>query len=172
MAEQWKKIDGFSDYEVSDLGRVKRTTRAHGGYRGSSATHAGKVLKPRNNGQGYLYVSLYEEGKRINKSIHILVATAFLANPLHLPEVNHLGPKGDNRAHRLEWRSTLGHKQDQAKRGQKGEGVTFRKDIKKNQWQAMYNPEPCVKKSLGFFATKREAKAVRDAAVAALPKVL
>lgn len=171
MHERWKEIKGFPDYEVSDLGQVRRTTRARGGYRGGSATYAGRVLKPRDNGDGYLYVALYKAGNRTNKAIHILVATAFITNPLCLPEVNHLGPKSDNRVHRLEWRSMLGHHQDQAKRNQLGKGVTFRKDIKNNQWQAVYNPTPCVKKSLGFFATKREAKAARDAAVKALPRV-
>jgi hypothetical protein len=161
--EKWKQIKRFKSYEVSSLGRVRRTQSADN-------NHTPKTLQPRNNGRGYLYVALYQDGKRTNKAVHILVATAFLANPLHLPEVNHLGPKGDNREHRLEWRSKLGHKQDQAKRGQKGEGVTFRKDT--NKWQARYSPTPSSRKSLGFFATKREAKDARDEAVAELPRVI
>jgi hypothetical protein len=163
--EKWKKIKGFEDYEVSDLGKVRRVNRA-------GNNHAPKVLKPRDNGQGYLYVALYRESKRVNKAIHILVATEFIPNPLHLPEVNHLGPKSDNRKHRLEWRSMLGHHQDQAKRSQKGDGVSFRKDKNKNQWIAIYYPYPKVKKHIGSFATKREAITARNAAVQALPRVL
>lgn len=160
----WKAIKEFTDYEVSNTGKVRRVKSA-------ANNHATKELTPRNNGRGYLYVALYNEGKRSNKAIHILVAEAFIPNPNHYPEVNHIGPKSDNRAHRLEWRTKQGHKQDQAKRGQKGEGVTLRKDKKKNKWQARYSPAPRQRKSLGFFSTKKEAKDARDAAVKALPRL-
>jgi len=37
----------------------------------------------------YEYVSLYNSGKRHNKSVHRLVAEAFIDNPNDLPEIDH-----------------------------------------------------------------------------------
>lgn len=163
--EHWKTVKCFSDYEVSDFGRVRRIKNAKN-------NHTPKVLSPRNNGarqDGYLYVALYREGERHNLAIHILVANAFLPNPKHLPEVNHLRKSTNNKAEFLEWRSLLGHRQDQVKRGQRGTGVCFRKDLGK--WQARYTDQAHKRKSLGFFSTRKAAKEKRDTAVRSLPRV-
>ena len=37
--ENWKTIEGFDEYEVSDLGRVRRAVA-------SINTHIGRILKP------------------------------------------------------------------------------------------------------------------------------
>src|SRR6266853_691184 len=96
MNEQWKTIEDFEAYEVSDLGRVRRKE--------ATKHHPGKtLLKSWPGTGGYLQLDLFKNGKGHYKAVHILVAKAFIPNPLNLPEVNHLGPKSDCRATMLEW---------------------------------------------------------------------
>ena len=63
-----------------------------------------KFLKPNDNGNGYLSVSLCDDSGRKNHYIHRLVAEAYIPNPTGLLEVNH---KDKNRTHNyinnLEW---------------------------------------------------------------------
>lgn len=89
--EEWCAVEGFPRYEVSDLGRVRRTT--------------GKILKPADNGRGYLHVDLYATvgAKPTRLYVHRLVAAAFLPDE-GKPQVNHKdGDVGNNRAENLEW---------------------------------------------------------------------
>lgn len=80
-AEIWKPIEGFENYQVSTSGRVKSLN-----YR---RTKQEQILKPRDNGHGYLHVHLRKDGKNYWRYIHRLVAEAFLPNPNNLPEINH-----------------------------------------------------------------------------------
>ena len=84
MTEEWKDIKGFEGkYQASSLGRIRSLN-----YRGNT----GKVhiLKPQNCSNGYLRVDLYDKNyKCIHRTVHSLVADAFLPNPLNLPCVNH-----------------------------------------------------------------------------------
>jgi hypothetical protein len=91
--EIFREIDGFPDYEVSNLGRVCS-------FKGKYP----KILKPGKNRYGYLYVILYNGGKMIGKTIHRLVAEAFVPNTENKPQVNHIDEnKGNNVAENLEW---------------------------------------------------------------------
>lgn len=89
--ETWKRIDGFERYAVSSLGRVKRCA-------------TGRILHQCNSA-GYKTVMLFFDGKtKKRRSVHRLVAEAFLDNPDCLPEVNHKdGNKSNNCADNLEW---------------------------------------------------------------------
>lgn len=106
MNEIWKDIiiekngvlyDYSGLYQVSNLGRVRSLN-----YRRSGQV---KVLKPRKNNCGYLYVGLNKNGNRKDFLVHRLVATAFIPNPHGLPEVNHIREfdKDDNSIENLEW---------------------------------------------------------------------
>lgn len=93
MDEIWKAIPGFEGiYEVSSKGRMKSLPRTvtHGasGY----LTIRGRILKYSQSGK-YPSARLYLEGEGVNRTIHRLVAEAFIPNPGDLPLVLH---KDDN----------------------------------------------------------------------------
>lgn len=83
-----------SDYEVSNFGEVISIKTGHR-----------RPLKPKhNNRTGYDFVILGYRGNSATKTIHRLVAEAFIPNPDGKPAVNHINEvKTDNRASNLEW---------------------------------------------------------------------
>ena len=94
MDEIWHDIEGYEGlYQVSNKGHVKSL------YKGSE-----KILKPWDNGRGYLLVTLYKNGVVLSKSIHRLVAISFITNPENKPQVNHKDEnKSNNCIENLEW---------------------------------------------------------------------
>ncbi len=72
------------------------------GYVYNSVT--GKLIKPHKDSYGYYRVSTTCRGKKVNGSVHRLLATAFIPNPDKLPQVNHKdGVKTNNNLSNLEW---------------------------------------------------------------------
>lgn len=98
--EIWKPIEGYENYEVSNIGRV-RSLNYH-------RTGKEKILIPVLF-KYYLGVNLYKNGKMKCCKIHRLVAQAFIHNPDNLPCINHKNEnKTDNRVENLEW-CTVGY---------------------------------------------------------------
>lgn len=92
LTEIWKPIKGFSDYEISNLGRVKSLKRGKE-----------RLLSLRDIG-GYKSVCLSVNNVPKNFYVHRLVAESFLRNPKKLLEVNHIDEdKSNNRVENLEW---------------------------------------------------------------------
>ena len=92
----WKTIEGFPNYAVSEDGQVKNQKR-------------NRILKQAPDSDGYLVVSLYYKGNRTVSKVHRLVAKAFIPNPDNLPGVNHIDEiKSHNWKSNLEW-STCEH---------------------------------------------------------------
>jgi hypothetical protein len=93
--EQWRTLDfeeGYSNYMVSDLGRVKNS-------------RTGTILKADISNVGYHRVNLYNSITKKQKkfAIHRLVALYFVEGDKTL-DVNHLdGDKSNNKASNLEW---------------------------------------------------------------------
>jgi hypothetical protein len=97
--EKWKQLDIRNDYEVSDLGRVRRKKRAKR-YKGEYT-----YIKGINNGN---YMQVFIRPNIVGKSkvytIHRLVAQAFIPNLDNKETINHIsGNKLDNSVNNLEW---------------------------------------------------------------------
>ena len=92
MTEIWKDVKGYEGvYQVSNFGRVKRVT-------------TGRILKGGKDKYGYLIVNLYKNSVGSIKTIHRLVAEAFIPNPENKPQVNHVDEnKTNNSLDNLEW---------------------------------------------------------------------
>lgn len=84
-------IDGrvFSELRTDKLGRIQ----------------GGHFLKPKQDKYGYLVVSLTTVNRKAqHKTIHRLVAEAFIENPNQHPTINHKdGNKENNHSSNLEW---------------------------------------------------------------------
>lgn len=64
----------------------------------------GIILSPRWDKDGYREVTLMNGKSTVSKTVHRLVAEAWLPNPNNLPFVNHKnGNRDDNRVSNLEW---------------------------------------------------------------------
>lgn len=94
--EIWNAIQQFSNYQASNLGRVRSIN-----YKKSGLI---KVLKPALNPDGYLQTMIQNDsGKYISTSIHRLVAIAFYGLKDGMV-VNHKdGIKTNNNIENLEW---------------------------------------------------------------------
>jgi hypothetical protein len=89
MTEEWRKIPSYPDYEVSNMGNVRR---------------CGRLLKPTLYTNGYYCVQLSSDSIRKSKTIHRLVASLFIPNPDNKEFIDHLsGNKLDNRVENLKW---------------------------------------------------------------------
>lgn len=88
--ETWKDIVGFTNYQVSDLGRVRNKT-------------TGRILRTY-SGDRYLSVMLGNKNRSKRRSVHRLVAEAFMGEHDDNAQVNHInGNRHDNRLVNLEW---------------------------------------------------------------------
>lgn len=98
MKEEFRKIQGFSNYEISNLGRLKTFNWKNTGQE--------RIMKPSPDERGYLKTVIVSDDKVYKTvAIHRLVAVSFLGekpSPKH--QVNHInGIKDDNRSVNLEW---------------------------------------------------------------------
>lgn len=107
MSELWKPIPGYEDrYEISDQGNVRSRVFMQR-YLLRNGLEAFRQTKPRIISQqvtnsGYALVHLHLNGHRQAKTVHTLVASAFISGKG--ATVNHInGNKLDNRATNLEW---------------------------------------------------------------------
>jgi hypothetical protein len=95
--EEWKPIVCYEEkYQISNYGQVKSLN-----YRGSGKD---KILKLQKDTYGYNKVILYKNGKAKTRTVHRLVAEAFVPNPNNLPQINHKDEdKSNNCVDNLEW---------------------------------------------------------------------
>lgn len=97
MDEQWKSVDGWNGYEVSDQGNLRSWVRDHG--RGIP-----RVLKGGHDKDGYRRAVLCAGGKRGFFKVGNMVATAFIGYRPDGLVLRHLdGNKLNNKASNLAW---------------------------------------------------------------------
>ena len=92
IEEEWREIENFNRYYVSNLGRVKSTIGKE------------KILNQYTVRGNYLQVKLRRDNKSYNRSVHRLVALAFIDTDDKTKEVHHInGIRTDNRYNNLIW---------------------------------------------------------------------
>ena len=139
--EVWKEVPNYSNYMVSDKGRVKSLN--------FSRTGQERILK-QNIVRYYLAIDLYKEGKRKTFYIHKLVAIAFLS---HVPcghnlVVDHMdGNKLNNNLDNLQ---VVTNRDNLSRKGGSSQyvGVSWSKQNKK--WRAMIRVNSNIM-HLGYF---------------------
>ncbi len=116
MKEIFKDVIGFEGrYEVSNTGLV-RGVSSRWGKRESPI-----YLRQLDNGHGYFEVRLFENGKAWRKTVHRLVAEAFIPNLKNKELVNHIdGNKWYNNLENLEWATRKENAQHAIKMGLSG----------------------------------------------------
>ena len=93
MREVWEVIDGFENYSVSNLGRVR-------------SNWSERILVTYANQSGLVQVGLMLNGKQYHRSVPLLVSKAFIpqpSGPFDTP-VNLDGDRTNNRVDNLTWR--------------------------------------------------------------------
>ena len=104
MEEEYKKIDGYENYEVSNLGNVR-----------NSKTN--RILKPAQNNRGYYHVDLSKDGTTKTFRIHRLVGFAFIPNPENLREIDHIDRiRTNNSITNLRWVSISNNNRNKPKK--------------------------------------------------------
>lgn len=112
MPENWKPVVGFEkDYEVSDLGRVKRITPG----KGARPNH---ILRPGAQASGHLHVNLRASGKTHGRQIHRLVLEAFVGPcPTGMEACHNNSVPRDNRLSNLRWDTRKNNARDMVEAG-------------------------------------------------------
>lgn len=98
MKETWKDIPGYEGlYQASTLGRIKSYSRK--GNHGKE-----HLLQLRIDKGGYLRALITKNKHSKQCLVHRLVATTFIPNPSHFPQINHKDENpSNNNVNNLEW---------------------------------------------------------------------
>jgi hypothetical protein len=151
MEEIWRDVkDYIGLYQVSNWGRVK-----------SIKCGKEKILKPGNDKDGYLIISLYKNGIQKTHKVHHLVWDVFGDTPRngHKLQVDHKNLiKSDNRIDNLQLlncRANSSKKTFKRKKSSQYIGVSFNKKLQK--WTASIEING-KQFHLGVFSSEEQAK--------------
>jgi hypothetical protein len=143
--EVYKKIDGYENYHISNFGNIINSI-------------TGRILKPNNNGNGYLQIELSKNGKRKKYLIHRLIALAFIQNPENKEFIDHVDNKrSNNNINNLRWVNRQENNFNSLKSkntSSKFKGVSFEK--KTNKFRAFIKING-KNKFLGYFENELAA---------------
>lgn len=116
MPEEWKPVPGWP-YEASSLGRICGIERTLPDGRTSGRW----VLRPAEDDDGYLRVTLSDGARRQAFGVHVLVCLAWHGEPKgRKKEVRHLnGRKADCRPGNLAWSGRGANERDKARHRRK-----------------------------------------------------
>lgn len=114
MAEIYKPIPEYDNYEISNYGNIRSTKH-----------NIPKLLKydlAIRNHTKYFRVTLCKDGKTKRFQVHQLVARVFIPNPDSKPHINHIDNNGiNNHVSNLEWCTHTENMQHSANQGRQNE---------------------------------------------------
>ena len=148
MEEIFKTIDGFDNYEISNIGNVRNKK-------------TGRILKP-SISKGYYCVNLWRNKIKFIQRNHKLVANAFIENQDNKPLTDHFDNNTlNNNVNNLRWCSNQENMRNKKipKNNKSGiKGVCYSEKL--NKWNAYIKID---KKTinLGYFNSLEEAGNVR-----------
>lgn len=146
-------------YAVSDAGRVKSLARVTMRKNGHPISVGQKILKAGTGPNGYPLVVLSKPNSRTSRTVHSLVADAFLARPSESHEVDHRnGDRSDPSLKNLRW-ATRSQNNGNSK---KTRGASIYKGVVAGpgkKWTARI-----AHKHIGCFATEAAAARAYDCA--------
>jgi len=148
--EIWKDVIGYEGhYQISNLGRVKSFKICRG--------VSERILKPSNDGKGYIFIGLIKNKVRKNFKIHKLIQSSFQLGSGLIDHIN--GERSDNRLENLR---VVTHRENNQNRKHHREGrlvgASFNKAFAETPkpWQSRIRINGKTK-HLGFFKTEIEA---------------
>ncbi len=148
--EEFKTIDGYDNYEVSNKGNIRNKT-------------TNKFLQGSIGRNGYLRITLTKNDKKMTFSVHRLVAIAFIPNPENKLNTDHIdNNRLNNNVENLRWATFQENNRNciiSSKNKTGIKGVYFNKKDKK--WFAQIKIDGRTI-HLGSFNTIDQAKEVRQ----------
>lgn len=147
--EQYKIINNFDDYEISNLRNVRNVK-------------TGRILKQSTDKRGYNKIGLWKNTKQTTLYLHRLLADAFILNPNNKPLIDHInGNKTDNSIENLRWCTVSENMHNRTINGNNTsgcKGVCFSKRTKKWLAQIKLNNKTI---SIGYYDKLEDAVLAR-----------
>lgn len=149
---EWFPLKGFEGaYLISKCGKVK------------SLYKSCKVLKPKQDKDGYFSVALYYGGEIFHKRVHRLVAETFLDNTENLPVVNHKDNDNQNNSvENLEWCTEYYNAMHYIREASNCRGLGLLSDDELRQIPEMYAKGKSYKEIINHFNLDCRSDAVSE----------
>lgn len=119
MTDQWKVIPGWPYYEACVDGSIRSLDREVPMAYGATRVVKGKIRKPHvNRSNGYVYCTLYNDGKSKTIRVHRLILETFVGPCPEGYETRHInGDTTDNRLENLAWGTHSQNMKDRLEHG-------------------------------------------------------
>ncbi len=145
MLEEWKQINDYPNYYISNLGVIRNDKTK-------------RIMKLITDKAGYLHINLCKDGIQKYFLHHQLMGLHFIPNPENYKQIDHInGIRNDNRLINLRWGNSSQNNRNRKKktnRSSQYQGVSWKKINKKWIAQISINGED---KHLGYFDTELDA---------------
>ena len=140
--EQWRSIDGYIIYQVSNIGRVRNA-------------NTGRIMKGTVSNHGYKIVNLRNDIGIKTFLVHRLVAQEFVDNPDDKFCVDHIDrDKENNISSNLRWTTSSENNMNKPK-GSRASTSRFKGvywNLEKKKWQVHFG-----RKHIGYFDNEADA---------------